>query len=87
MAKQTRPLDELENIDVDDRADLEPGEPIACLLSLEYPTQVWMYCGKVVAVSDDGTLVLFRDELGQTTAGSDLQWLDPSDWLARWTTT
>ena len=80
MAERTRPLAELANIEVADRAHLAWGTEIACLLSpAGGGEQVWMYCGYVRDVSDDGTLVVYEDY-----ADRGPQWLVKSDWLARW---
>lgn len=78
----TMPIDDLENIAVSDRASLEPGEGIACLLTTSSFDQVWMRCGTVTAVSDDGTLIVYQDQA--TTSRGTTQWLDPTDWVARW---
>lgn len=82
MDAPTKPIDDLENIDVTCRAELERGEAIACLLTTNEYGQVWMRVGTVAAVSEDGTIVVYDDDA--TTAAGGRSWFVSDDWIARW---
>lgn len=82
MEAPTKPIDDLENIEVAERAKLVHGEGVACLLTTGSFDQVWMRVGTVDAVSKDGTLIVVDDDA--TTARGTKQWFGEDDWVARW---
>lgn len=75
---ERKPIGELFNIAVEDRAELETGEDVACLLNTGDGGQCWMKLGPVRDVSRDGTIVIVERDEG------DFEWMVASDWLAAW---
>lgn len=77
MPTKTQPVLKLRNMTPYERQNLQYGDIIACLLTLD-SEQVWMLAGKVRDVSLDGTLVVYEQMDGSTG------WLTGGDWCARW---